>query len=66
MLVPYVLRLVPSEAADGRLVGEVEAVRSGEVTTVHDVTELVALIKADQHRVVPMPARSEEPSEEPS
>jgi hypothetical protein len=53
VLVSYVLRLVPSQAADGRIVGELETVRSGEVSTVHDVHELVALIKADQFRVIP-------------
>jgi hypothetical protein len=62
VLVSYVLRLVPAAAADGRIVGELEAVRSGEVTTVHDITELVALIKADQLRVIPIPGPSEEPS----
>ncbi len=47
MLVSYVLRLVPEAAAEGRLVGELEAVLSGTVSTVHDVGELVELIRSD-------------------
>lgn len=50
MLVSYVLRLVSDAAAEGRLVGEVEAVLSGTVSTVHDVDELVQIIKVDQLR----------------
>jgi hypothetical protein len=48
VLVPYLLRLVPAEAAGGRIVGELESINSGRITTVHDVDELVALIRADQ------------------
>lgn len=35
MLVSYVLRLVPEEMADGRLVGAVEVVRTGERRAIH-------------------------------
>ena len=42
MLVSYVLRLVPEELAAGRLIGEVEAVASGERRAVHGAAELQA------------------------
>ena len=40
-----VLRLLAEEVAAGRLVGQVEEVRTGEVTTVHDAAELLALLR---------------------
>lgn len=41
MLVSFVLRLVPRELAAGRLVGEVEAVATGERRAVHGSDELL-------------------------
>lgn len=62
MLASYVLRLVPDEAAAGRVVGEIEAVRTGQITTVRDVSDLIAVISGE-HRPIPPPIA---PPEEPS
>ena len=59
MLASYLLRLVPSAAADGRIVGELESVLTGQIRTVHDTDELIALIRSDQDR----PAPSDRPEE---
>ena len=40
VLVSYVLHLVPAELEEGRLVGEVEAVRTGERRAFHEVEDL--------------------------
>ncbi|WP_310961879.1 hypothetical protein [Nocardioides terrisoli] len=48
MLVSYVLRLVASEAAQGRLVGEVEDVQSGEIRVIRGAGELAAVVRASQ------------------
>jgi hypothetical protein len=60
VLISYVLRLIPGEAAEGRIVGEVESVSTGHAGAVRDVTELVELIKSAQHRDVPTPRLPEE------
>jgi hypothetical protein len=62
VLISYVLRLIPGEAAEGRIVGEIESVSTGQADAVRDVAELVELIRADQHRLVPAPQSSEDPS----
>ncbi|HEX5268587.1 MAG TPA: hypothetical protein VFW24_17615 [Acidimicrobiales bacterium] len=41
MLVSYVLRLVPDQLSGGRLVGEVEAVNTGERRAIHGADELL-------------------------
>lgn len=41
VLVSYVLHLVPAELEEGRLVGEVEAVRTGERRAFHQVEDLM-------------------------
>jgi hypothetical protein len=48
VLASYVLRLVPSAAARGEIVGEVESVATGTVSTVRDVAGLLALVTAEQ------------------
>lgn len=58
MLISYVLRLVGSEAAEGRLVGEVEDVRSGRLRRIRDVDDLVAAIR-DGQADAPVPALPE-------
>jgi hypothetical protein len=60
VLISYVLRLIPDEAAQGRIVGEVESVSTGHAGPIRDVTELIELIRSDQHRDVPPPRVSEE------
>jgi hypothetical protein len=42
VLVSYVLRLVDKELANGRVVGEVEAVGTGEHRAVGNIEELVS------------------------
>jgi hypothetical protein len=59
VLTSYLLRLVPSAAADGRIVGELESVLTGQIRTVHDTDELIALVRSDQHQSTP----SEPPEE---
>jgi hypothetical protein len=41
VLLSYVLRVIPEELRSGRLVGDVEAVRTGEHQAIRDVEELV-------------------------
>lgn len=48
MLVSYVLRLVSSEAAQGRLVGEVEDVRTGQTRPIRGVHELAEVVRETQ------------------
>lgn len=48
MLISYVLRLVPTAAAEGRIVGEVEVVASGRVQTIRSVDELLVLVREEQ------------------
>jgi hypothetical protein len=42
LLASYVLRLVPEELADGRLVGDIEVVSTGERRAVHGLDELLS------------------------
>jgi hypothetical protein len=48
VLVSYVLRLVSSEAAQGRLVGEVEDVRTGHTRPIRGAHELAEVVREAQ------------------
>lgn len=57
MLLSYVLRLVPSALADGRLAGTVQTVETGQTTAFGSVEELLRALlpsprSSDEHRVV--------------
>ena len=45
MLASYLLRVVPAEAAEGHVVGELEVIASGEVHTVRSVADLVDVLR---------------------
>jgi hypothetical protein len=44
VLCVYVLRLLPQELADGRIVGQVEEVESKNTSVIHNVEELRAFL----------------------
>jgi hypothetical protein len=44
VLVSYVVRLMPEPLADGRLVGEVEAVETGERWRIRDADDLLSVL----------------------
>lgn len=48
MLVSYVMRLIASEAAEGRLVGEVEDVRTGRIRLFRGSAELETAVWESQ------------------
>ena len=48
MLLSYVLRLVPSALAEGRLAGTVQAVETGDTTAFRSVEELLAALLPEQ------------------
>ena len=48
MLLSYVLRLVPSALAEGRLAGTVQSVDSGGTTAFRSVEELLAALLPEQ------------------
>lgn len=54
MLLSYVLRLIESEAAAGRVVGEVEDVRSGVVRRIRCVDDLVVAVRESQLNPEPL------------
>lgn len=58
MLVSYVLRLVPDELADGRLIGEVEAVGTGERRAIHGMDELMGFCR-ESYRATDPPRRTD-------
>ena len=46
MLLSFVLRLVPGELLERRIVGRVEVVETGEQASVHDLDELIRFLYA--------------------
>jgi hypothetical protein len=56
VLASYVLRVVPAAAAEGRLVGEVESVASGESRTIRDIADLVAFVAVEQLHTAATPS----------
>jgi hypothetical protein len=47
VLSSYILRLIPSELARGRLVGEVEDVSTGKQRAIRDAAELISFCSAN-------------------
>jgi len=66
-VISLVVRLLAEPAADGRLVGQVEVVATGEVHAVHDEGELVALARRlGRSGRAPRPQPATAPSDVPT
>lgn len=56
MLVSVLLRLDPAAATDGRLVGRAEIVADGRHRLIHDVAELLTLVRESLEGGEPLPS----------